>query len=71
MTSAQQALGPAPERLLSMRQVIELTRYSRPSIYRLMKDEAFPRPWKMTPGGKVLFGESEVRTWLASRPRAL
>ena len=60
------------ERLLTMSEFTRISRYSRPSIYRLMKeDDNFPRPLKMAPGGKVLFREREVEIWLASRPRAL
>ncbi len=56
---------------LTMRQITAQTRYSRPSIYRLIRDAGFPRPLKMAPGGKVLFRSNEVAEWLASRPRAL
>jgi len=38
-----------------MREVMALTGYSRPSIYRLIRTAGFPRPLKMAPGGKVLF----------------
>lgn len=62
---------PTTERLLTMNELKAETRYSRPSIYRLIRDAGFPRPLKMAPGGRVLFRESEVRQWLADRPRAL
>src|SRR5262249_1414330 len=37
----------SPRRLLSMRQVVELTTYSRPSIYRLVAEGRFPKPIKL------------------------
>jgi predicted DNA-binding transcriptional regulator AlpA len=69
-TTAEQVSASGSESFLTMRQITEQTRYSRPSIYRLIRDAGFPRPLKMAPGGKVLFRSGEVADWLASRPRA-
>ena len=60
----------ADHRLLSMRDVISLTTYSRPSIYRLIAEGRFPKPLKLG-DVKIAFRESEVLAWLASRNRAL
>jgi len=57
-------------RLLSMRDVIALTTYSRPSIYRLVAAGQFPKPLKLG-DVKIAFRESEVLAWLDSRGRAL
>ena len=60
----------ADHRLLSMRDVITLTTYSRPSIYRLIAEGRFPKPLKLG-DVKIAFRESEVLAWLESRNRAL
>ena len=57
--------------LLTMRETMARVRYSRPSVYRLIRDEQFPRPLKMTSAGRILFRERDVEAWLASRPIAL
>ena len=66
--TTQQSEAPSGDSFLTMKQVTELTRYSRPSIYRLIRDQGFPHPLKMAPAGKVLFRREEVAGWLASRP---
>jgi predicted DNA-binding transcriptional regulator AlpA len=68
--TTQQSEAPSGDSFLTMKQVTELTRYSRPSIYRLIKHAGFPYPLKMAPAGKVLFPAMEVRAWLSDRPRA-
>ena len=60
----------ADHRLLSMRDVVALTTYSRPSIYRLVAAGHFPKPLKLG-DVKIAFRESEVLAWLDSRRRAL
>ena len=57
------------DRLLRLSEVIALTRYSRSSIYRKMRDESFPKPLKMGDRA-VRWRESEVTAWVAARPRA-
>jgi prophage regulatory protein len=52
-----------------MRQVVALTTYSRPSIYRLIAEGRFPKPIKLG-DLKIAFIEEEVLDWLNSRPRA-
>ncbi len=58
------------QRLLPMAVVVELTTYSRPSIYRLIDQGRFPVPLKLG-GGKIAFREAEILEWLESRPRAM
>jgi prophage regulatory protein len=53
-----------------MATVMELTTYSRPSIYRLISQGRFPVPLKLG-GGKIAFREAEILDWLESRPRAI
>ena len=56
--------------LFSMRQVCELTNFSRPTLYAMVRKGAFPRP--RTFGGPRSFRwiGSEIREWIASRPFA-
>jgi prophage regulatory protein len=70
LTAPEIKSNEPPRELLTMRETLQLTRYSRPSIYRLIKDKKFPPPLKLTEGGKILFVESEIRSWLRSRGRA-
>ena len=58
------------EGLLTMSEVTQRCRYSRPNIYRLIKSGGFPAPLKMAPNGRVLFVEREIEEWMAARPRA-
>ena len=57
------------DRLLRRRQVEKITGMKRSSIYRLMQDGDFPRPVKVGPAA-VRWKESEVNTWVESRPKA-
>ena len=57
------------DRLLRLSEVIERTALSRSSIYRLMRDGAFPEPLKIGPRA-VRWWESEIEAWRAARPRA-
>lgn len=59
-----------PPVMLSMREVMALTTFSRPSIYRLIATRGFPRPIKMG-DVKIAFLADEVESWLKGRPRAL
>lgn len=57
-------------RILRRREVERLTGLSKASIYRKMRDGAFPLPLKL--GARaVAWRADEVDDWLASRPRAL
>ena len=68
--TTQQSEAASADSFLTMKQVTELTRYSRPSIYRLIKHAGFPHPLKMAPAGKILFRGKEVAEWFSNRPRA-
>jgi len=59
----------AGQRLLSMREVQQLTTYSRSSLCRLIAARSFPAPLKLG-ATKIAFREFEVLSWLRSRPRA-
>ena len=56
-------------RLLTLREVCEMTGLSRSSIYAMMAAGEFPRPIRI--GARaVRWYENEVRAFIASRPRA-
>ena len=58
------------DRLLRRREVEELTGLSRASIYRLMRGGRFPPPVKVS-ATAVRWQESEISTWIQSRPVAV
>ena len=56
-------------RLLTLREVSEMTGLSRSSIYAMMAAGEFPRPVRI--GARaVRWHENEVRAFIANRPRA-
>ena len=55
------------ERLLSFETVCSLTSWSRPSIYRLMKADKFPKPVSLG-DHRVAFKESDIQKYIASAP---
>ncbi len=54
------------EKLLSFNQVMDITGYSRPRIYELIKQGLFPRKIKIG-ASKVAFIESEVNDWVQNK----
>ena len=58
------------DRLLRRREVEELTGLSRASIYRLMRGGRFPPSVKVSTTA-VRWKESEITTWIQSRPVAV
>ena len=56
-------------KLLNRDQVADLVGLSIPSLYRLMQAGRFPRPLKIGLRA-VRWRESEIRDFIASRPRA-
>ncbi len=54
------------EKLLSQKQVTELTTLSKPSLYRLMKDGLFP-PARQLSEKRVGWLQSDVMNWIESR----
>ena len=49
--------------------VVAITSLSRSSLRRLIDNNLFPRPLKIGKS-RIAFRASEVRAWLASRPKA-
>lgn len=58
------------ERLMRIREVLQIVGVARPTLYQWMARDAFPRPLKLG-GAAVAWREREIRDWLGSRPRAL
>ena len=54
-------------RYLTEAQVGRLTLLSRSTIWRERRKGSFPSPRKLAPG-RIGYLESEIATWLASRP---
>ncbi|CAM4514935.1 MULTISPECIES: helix-turn-helix transcriptional regulator [Enterobacteriaceae] len=54
------------DKLLSFNQVMDITGYSRPRIYELIKLGLFPRKIKIG-ASKVAFIESEVNDWVQKK----
>ena len=56
-------------RLLTRREIEDITGLTRSTIYRLMRRGAFPEPRRIGLRA-VRWPESEIDRWLADRPRA-
>jgi predicted DNA-binding transcriptional regulator AlpA len=57
-------------RLLSKGEVLDKIGVTYPTIWKLMRDGAFPRPVVIgSTGGKNAWLESEVDAWIAALPR--
>ena len=57
------------DKLLLRTEVLDRTRLTTSSVYRLMRAGQFPEPIRI--GAKaVRWPESEIEDWIASRPRA-
>lgn len=56
------------DRMLRLSAVSERVGLSKPSIYRLIRDGAFPAPIQVGPRA-ARWPESEIEAYIASRPR--
>ena len=57
------------DRLIRLKEVLTMVNISRSTLYRLIRSGAFPEPVRL--GERVVaWWESEVRAWMASRPKA-
>ena len=57
------------DQLLTRQEVEKRCRIARTTIYRLMRAGQFPEPIKIGPRA-VRWPESEITSWVESRPRA-
>lgn len=59
---------PQINKLIRMRTVVEITGLSKSYIYSLYKENLFPKPVPIVPGGTaVAWVEKEVHDWIAER----
>lgn len=58
------------DKLLSKAEVIEITGFSYPQIWRWMREGKFPRSLKVGkgPAGRVAWKESEIQEWIDNLP---
>lgn len=56
-----------PPRLMRMSEVSDRCGLSRSSIYNLIRNEKFPKPFKVIGRRGNVFVESEVTDWITSR----
>ncbi|WEX09641.1 AlpA family transcriptional regulator [Chelativorans sp. AA-79] len=55
-----------PNRLLSLKQVMERIPLSKTEIYRRIRDGRFPRPVRIG-SHRIAFAEAEIEEWFADR----
>ena len=68
-TRRRASTAPPLPRLLTLRDVTELTALSRSAVYALMNESRFPKPLRV--GSRaVRWVEHEVLDFIATRPRA-
>lgn len=70
MPKASEDPLPQLDRLLSLRELIDLTTLSRATIYRKVSQRSFPPPLKIGQS-RVAWRESDVARWMAERNRAV
>jgi len=58
-----------PNRLLSLKQVMERIPLSKTEIYRRIRDGRFPKPVRIGTN-RIAFSEEEIENWIASRKPA-
>lgn len=61
--------SPPPDTLLALKQVTAITSASRSSIYAWIARGLFPKPIRIGPR-RTAWHASEVKAWMAERPRA-
>ncbi|MET4102411.1 prophage regulatory protein [Roseovarius sp. MBR-78] len=60
---------PESDTLLTIEEVAERTRLSKPTIYKLIRQGDFPRQLRLC-ANKVAWLEREVSAWVAARAEA-
>lgn len=60
---------PSDDMLLTIEEVAVRTRLSKPTIYKLIRQEAFPQQLRLC-ANKVAWLEREVAAWIATRAEA-
>jgi len=57
-------VSTTPPRLLTSTQLAAFLQCSRDNVKHLCKRDGFPKPFRLSPRGKILFDEAEVVAWL-------
>jgi prophage regulatory protein len=71
MTKKTQASAPSPiDRLLPMTKVMDLTSFSKATVYRKIADGSFPAPRKIGKS-RVAWLEADIAGWIRSQPTAV
>jgi len=71
MSKKSQSNEPtALDRLLPMPKVIDLTSFSKATVYRKVADGSFPAPLKIGKS-RVAWRQSDIAAWLAEQSRAV
>ena len=55
------------DRVLRAREVCRLIGLSRPTLWRLVKRDQFPKPFHLSSAAAVGWSEGEVSNWIAAR----
>jgi predicted DNA-binding transcriptional regulator AlpA len=63
-----QSPAPRPAKFIFKPEVLKLTGYTFPTIWRWMRDGQFPMSFDI--GTKTAWSEDEINDWLANRPRS-
>jgi prophage regulatory protein len=64
------SIGTTPAKFLRLPSVLERVPYSRPSLYRLVREGKFPRPIRLGGGKAVAWLESDVDAYMNARIQA-
>jgi len=59
----------ANDRLLTMKEVVVLTRMSKPTVYKLIREGRFPQQIRIC-DNKVAWLQSEILDWISRRAEA-
>ena len=55
-------------RVIRMNELVDRVGYAPSTIYALIKDDKFPKPFKLTPGGRANgWLETEINKYLSDR----
>ena len=57
------------DRLLSIKEVLEMVGVSKSTLYKMIAEDRFPRPVRIRLRG-ARWWQSEITEWVNSRPRA-
>lgn len=65
-TAVAHAEQPAPDRLITTRELQQRTTLSRSTLWRMARDGDIPKPVQLTPT-RIAWSERAIAEWLARR----